>query len=311
MKIAYYYPDQSNIPKDTFFCKYSNFTFMHNTCDKSVDIIYAASASILPKAIEAARIYNKRLISWCWDIPLNWEEWCTSEIDIAQNKFRDRNNINIINNLKKCDVVISASKTTQKVLHSLGVASEQLYYCIPDILIDAYTTNEKEKQIIHMSRFATSKRQEHSIYAMKNIKTHRLVLTGWGDNKKYEEIARVLDIKLSILRNMKYEGAIKQLKKSTILLSPSLHEGFGMPAIEALYCGIPVLLSNIDTYTEIYQDSVLYHKKDNKEDMREQLERLIRDTNLQHNIIKNGRKIVEQFRMKVFLSRWEKLIRSI
>ena len=39
---------------------------------------------------------------------------------------------------------------------------------------------------------------------------------------------------------------------------PSLHEGFGLPPLEAISCGTPVLLSNASSLPEVGGDAALY-----------------------------------------------------
>ena len=59
-----------------------------------------------------------------------------------------------------------------------------------------------------------------------------------------------------------YIGNEKQLEdlyiKSKLLVYPSLHEGFGLPPLEAMRCGLPVAASNIACLKEILGDSVIY-----------------------------------------------------
>ena len=71
MKIAYYYPPQTMVEKDLFFCKYTGYEFLHQSCDASVDMIYAGSVSVLPQAMSVKTQFNKPLICWVWDIPYN------------------------------------------------------------------------------------------------------------------------------------------------------------------------------------------------------------------------------------------------
>jgi glycosyltransferase involved in cell wall biosynthesis len=46
---------------------------------------------------------------------------------------------------------------------------------------------------------------------------------------------------------------------------PSLMEGFGIPPLEAMACGIPVIVSNIDVFREIYEDVPIFVKPGNNE----------------------------------------------
>ena len=47
-------------------------------------------------------------------------------------------------------------------------------------------------------------------------------------------------------------------KKFNEVIFPSLYEGFGLPPLEALMAGIPVIVSNISVMHEVFKDNVLY-----------------------------------------------------
>lgn len=44
------------------------------------------------------------------------------------------------------------------------------------------------------------------------------------------------------------------LSRSAVLVSPSFYEGFGIPPLEAMYLGTPVIISDIPVYKEVYRD---------------------------------------------------------
>ena len=53
-------------------------------------------------------------------------------------------------------------------------------------------------------------------------------------------------------------------KHATAFIFPSLYEGFGIPVIEAMNFGLPLILSNIPTNTEIAADQGLFFQADNE-----------------------------------------------
>ena len=47
-------------------------------------------------------------------------------------------------------------------------------------------------------------------------------------------------------------------RHASVFVYPSLYEGFGIPPLEAMMCGCPVVVSDIKVFHEVYGDSVEY-----------------------------------------------------
>ena len=313
MKIAYYYPPQTIVEKDLFFCKYTGYEFLHHRCDASVDMIYAGSVSVLPQAMVSKIQFNKPLICWVWDIPYNWREWHMSEEGMKKNASRDAVNKHRVELLKKCDLVMTGSKWTQNVLKDqYGISSEQIYFYIDMDSIDAVPSQKKEKQITQISRYFYNKKFEHTIMAARDLTDYKVVLIGSGLGSPYSKELKECSNKYN--KNVVFNGilsrrdVIANIKKSTVLASPSVFEGWGMTPAEALYCGVPVLLSDLEVFKEQYGDKVLYHKRNDVDDMKEKLELLISDKELQKKIVKDCQPIIAEFTAEKFANRWKKIV---
>jgi glycosyltransferase involved in cell wall biosynthesis len=57
---------------------------------------------------------------------------------------------------------------------------------------------------------------------------------------------------------------------------PSIYEGFGLPPLEAMACGVPIAVSDIPPHREIFGPLALYFDPFNPEDLSNHLERLLR-----------------------------------
>jgi glycosyltransferase involved in cell wall biosynthesis len=76
---------------------------------------------------------------------------------------------------------------------------------------------------------------------------------------------------------------------------PSLYEGFGMPPLEAMACGTPVLTSNAASLPEVVGDAALTVDPCSVDDMAEAMERICFDTALREELRKKGLERVKQF----------------
>ena len=56
-----------------------------------------------------------------------------------------------------------------------------------------------------------------------------------------------------------------------------MHEGFGLPGVEALRFGLPLVASNIEVFNEIYDNAAIYFNPLDPEDIAEKINLLVRD----------------------------------
>ena len=76
---------------------------------------------------------------------------------------------------------------------------------------------------------------------------------------------------------------------------PTLYEGFGIPVIEAMACGTPVLVSDIPVMHEIVGDSGLYFNPYDSLDISRCLSRALTDANLMERLAVVGKKAAAEF----------------
>lgn len=78
-----------------------------------------------------------------------------------------------------------------------------------------------------------------------------------------------------------YRGALA-------LIFPSLYEGFGLPVVEAMACGTPVLTSNVTALPEIAGDAALLVDPSATEALSQGIEQIVEDSDLRKNLIEKG-----------------------
>ena len=311
MKIAYFYPSQSVVKKDITFLKHfpSNVEILHNTCDNSVDLIYVATLSQLNRALQSKQMFNKPVICWVWDLPYNSQtEWDLPPQGLSENSNRPNDCANKAHLLSLCDGLISASKWTQSVLkNKYGLSSEQIYFHIDTEELDSIKSTEKTNRIIQISRYFWNKKFENTIYSTTEL-DNEVGLVGIRQGTYFPILQNNAHSNVVFYENQSRENTIKLLKSSEILVSPSVFEGWGISPIEALYCGVSVLLSDLPVFQEVYEDTVLYHDRFDKDDMKEKLTRLSRDKELQTSIVKRGQLKIKDFTPEKFANRLFKIL---
>jgi glycosyltransferase involved in cell wall biosynthesis len=91
--------------------------------------------------------------------------------------------------------------------------------------------------------------------------------------------------------------------KAEAFVYPSYYEGFGLPVLEAMTLGAPVITSNTSSLPEVAGDAALFVNPDDPMDLVDAILQIISDSNLRHELIEKGHK-----RAKLFS--WERTARE-
>jgi N-acetyl-alpha-D-glucosaminyl L-malate synthase BshA len=114
---------------------------------------------------------------------------------------------------------------------------------------------EDEKILMHISNFRSVKRVPDTIHILSEVKKQmpaKLVLIGDGpERNEAERLTRELNLKNDVKFLGKQTGIIDLLSCADIFLLPSQSESFGLSALEAMSCGVPVIASNIGGIPEV------------------------------------------------------------
>lgn len=76
---------------------------------------------------------------------------------------------------------------------------------------------------------------------------------------------------------------------ATLLVFPSLAEGFGLPVLEAMAAGLPVATSRTSALPEIAGEAALFFDPENPEDIAAQVGRLLDDRGLRRSLVEKGK----------------------
>lgn len=82
---------------------------------------------------------------------------------------------------------------------------------------------------------------------------------------------------------------------ATALIMPSLHEGFGLPLVEAMAARTPVICSDIPVFREVCQDAACYFDPRSETSIAESVETVLRNEELRRSLVERGTRRVRHF----------------
>lgn len=112
---------------------------------------------------------------------------------------------------------------------------------------------------------------------------------GWLANPIYETIKRLRLSEFVHFTGFADDADLPALYSGAVTVAlPSLYEGFGLPVLEAMACGAPVLTSNISSLPEVAGDAALLIDPHETQAIADGLMRLITDSALRDQLIARG-----------------------
>lgn len=112
-----------------------------------------------------------------------------------------------------------------------------------------------EKVLVHTSNFRVVKRVTDAIRVLAKVKKEiptKLVLVGDGpDRSECERLTRELDLQKDVIFLGKQDGLTEILNASDLFMMPSQSESFGLSALEAMACGLPVVSTSVGGLPEL------------------------------------------------------------
>ena len=131
----------------------------------------------------------------------------------------------------------------------------------------------------------------------------QLVLSG-SDHYFWQRIRKEYQHKDIIFTNqVSDEELVALYKGAQVFVLPSFEEGFGIPLLEAMVCGAPVVSSNRGSLPEVGADAAFYFNPIDLTDMTDKIGQVLRSEKLRRDLIKKGNE-----RIKLFS--WEKLAKQ-
>lgn len=141
-------------------------------------------------------------------------------------------------------------------------------------------------------------------YAMLEDRPY-LVIGGpavpWSPRGRPEMIEALAELPDEVRARVRFTGFLREEDKIPLLTGaealvfPSRYEGFGMPLLEAMACGTPIVTSGVSALPEVAGDAAVYVDPDEPEDIARGMRTVLEDEALRAALRKAGLERVEAF----------------
>jgi len=226
--------------------------------------------------------------------------------------------------IRKADIIIADSYSTKKdIIQYFGINDEKIkvvYLGVenrfrPISNVEEYRlkNNLPSKMILNVGTLEPRKNVVTLVKAFKQLKErglndYKLVIAGskgWLYKQIFKEIqSSDLEKEVLFLGNIADKDLPRLYNCADVFAYPSLYEGFGLPPLEAMACGVPVITSNTSSLPEVIGDAGIMIDPNDVNSLCEGICKVLEDRELRHRMRDMGLE-----RSKLFS--WDKAAREI
>jgi glycosyltransferase involved in cell wall biosynthesis len=210
----------------------------------------------------------------------------------------------------RATAIITVSQFTRgEVIRLLGVDPDRVHVVHHGARALSYPERvEREKLILNVGAIQTRKNIVRLVEAFETLETSwRLVLAGsfgYGSDEISRRIANSAAAgRIHVLGYVSATELAALYARAEIFAFPSLDEGFGMPLLEAMAAGVPIVTSSVSALPEVAGEAALLVDPRDSAALGAALRRLADDREVRDELRQKGRARVETFT-------WEKAVRK-
>ncbi len=204
----------------------------------------------------------------------------------------------------------------------LGSAAEAIGHELMDSALAgllARGLRRDEPFLLYVGGFLPHKNLPLLLGAFSEVKSkipHRLVLVGamhpFIEDPLMHQVRQLgLQDRVLVLTDVSTEQLVFLYRRCELFVFPSNYEGFGMPVLEAMACGAPVLCSNSSSLPEVGGDAVRYFAPDARAELVTGIMELLTDVSARARLSALGRARAQQFTWRRTADCFSDLIRSL
>jgi len=214
----------------------------------------------------------------------------------------------------KIDLILAVSESEkQNISQKLGIPRDKIKVIYPGVADDFKLNNDEEVKkvlekygidfpfIFHISAYQPRKNVVRLIKAFHRLKIekkveHKLVIGGNQSESVREAVKNLnMEKEVTFLGFVDDRDLPKLYTAADLFVFPSLHEGFGLPILEAMACGAPVITSNVFCMPEVAGGAAVLVNPYDVNEIARAMYNVLTNDELRKEMIKRGMRRAKQF----------------
>ena len=217
--------------------------------------------------------------------------------------------------LRRAEHVFTVSRNSKEDIHDFFKIPENMISITYDAVDEDFQMRDK-KEIDYLYEKYDIPKDKRLLLYVGNLKPHKNLVTLLKalELMKRDDVVLLLVGKafksVNLVKQEKAMGIDKQVvhtgtvskrelidiyNLADVFVFPSLYEGFGIPPLEAMACGTPVIAANNSSIPEIVGEAAILFNGSDAKELSEKLNEVLKDEHVRNNLIRKGRIRSEHF----------------
>jgi glycosyltransferase involved in cell wall biosynthesis len=232
-------------------------------------------------------------------------------------------------------IVTDSLYNAEELENAHGVAPERIRVLPLAVPLDRFKPGEADLELVrryglagkrvllYVGRVAGNKRVDLLVEALAKVRTQvpnamLLVVGDHNSNPAFDEVTRNIRLraaKLDVTQELVFTGRVDDLpphyRLADLYVSASLHEGFGVPLIEAMASGLPVVTTRVGSQPWVLEDAGILVAPGDVDELATQIISVLRDDKLYGDLVQRGLRRALDFSLEAYNNGWTKIITEL
>lgn len=223
--------------------------YLGDRIDRDTDLVHFNFAGFLPKWLQR-KMMKKVCLSTIYDI-----------VDIVLPEKAVKNFETFVRRATETDrIIVSSEQTKLDIINHLHASEEKIDVIHVGVDNTIFVPPKQhdfsdKKVVIHVGGPVKRKNKEYALKVFaevqKTLPDTIFVMVGYSDKEVSLAAELGIESQVRFLRNLDEEELVRAYQESALMIYPTTYDGYSVPVVEAMCCGVPSITHNNTCFPEI------------------------------------------------------------